>query len=134
VGDRLVDRCGFVGGCRSVKGFVRKLRGRQFAGSLRRERDGDPRRDPSRLRHRAHVLRSAQGGKYRRTSLFVLTLTYSHKPVCLILFRSSSRTRAKLFLKLEKYILTNWPDHYTVRLGAFYRAKQASRIISGGPQ
>ena len=45
MGDRLVDRCGFVGGCRSVKGFVRKLRGRQFAGSLRRERDGDPRRD-----------------------------------------------------------------------------------------
>jgi hypothetical protein len=58
-----VDRCGFAGGCRSVKRFVRKLRGRQFAGSLRRERDGDPRRDPSRLRHRAHVSRSAQGGQ-----------------------------------------------------------------------
>ena len=40
-----------------------------------------------------------RGGKYRRTRLFVLTLSYSHKSVCLSVFRSSSRTRAKLFSK-----------------------------------
>jgi hypothetical protein len=39
------------------------------------------------------MFRDPRSGKYRRTRLFVLTLSYSHKSVCLIEFRSSSRPR-----------------------------------------
>ena len=44
------------------------------------------------------LFRDPRSGKYRRTRLFMLALSYSHRPVCLNVFRSSSQTWAEWFL------------------------------------
>ena len=45
------------------------------------------------------MVRDPQSGKYRRARLFVLTLGYSRKSIRLLVFRSSSQTRAELHKK-----------------------------------
>ena len=94
----LVSDHGFAGDYQAVKRFVRKLRGPRLpeaAGiiltSMGEEAQVDYGSGP--------MVRETQGGKYRRTRLFVLTLGYSRKSVRLLTWRSSARIWAELHEK-----------------------------------
>jgi hypothetical protein len=81
------------------------------------------------------MVRDPQSGKYRRTRLFVLTLSYSRKSVRLLSFRSSTRTWAELHEKAFRrlggstriVVLDNLregvlvPDIYDSSLNPLYR-------------
>ncbi len=94
----LVDTSGFTGAYQSVKRFIRKFRGQQSPEACAvietapgEELQVDYGSGP--------MVRDVQGGKYRRTRLFVLTLGYSRKSVRLMVFGSSSQTWAELHEK-----------------------------------
>jgi len=94
----LVDIYGFTGGYRSVKRFIRKLRGKQLP-EARAVIETAPGEELQVDYGSGPMVRDAQVGKYRRTRLFVLTLGYSRKSVRLLVFRSSSQTWAELHEK-----------------------------------
>jgi len=94
----LVDTYGFPGAYQSVKRFIHKFRGQQSPEACAvietapgEELQVDYGSGP--------MVRDVQGGKYRRTRLFVLTLGYSRKSVRLMVFGSSSQTWAELHEK-----------------------------------
>jgi len=91
----LVSDHGFPGGYETVKRFVRKLRGSELpeaAGIILTAAGEEAQVDYG----SGPMVRDPQSGKYRRTRLFVLTLGYSRKSVCLLVWRSSSRVWAEL--------------------------------------
>jgi transposase len=94
----LVDSHGFAGGYQSVRRFVRNLRGAAtpearaiIETKLGEEAQVDYGTGP--------MVRDPDGGKYRRTRLFVLTLGRSRKSVRILVFRSSVRVWAELHEK-----------------------------------
>ncbi len=91
----LVDVQGFTGGYQSVKRFVRNLLGRRSP-EARVVIETAPGEETQVDYVTGPMVRDAASGKYRRTRLFVLTLGYSRKSVRLLVFRSSSQTRAEL--------------------------------------
>jgi transposase len=130
----LVDRHGFAGGYKSVKRFVRKLRGAPSPEArviietrLGEECQVDYGTGP--------MVRDPDSGKYRRTRLFVLTLGSSRKCVRLLAFRSSARVWAELHEKAFRrlggspriVVLDNLregvlsPDFYDPGLNPLYR-------------
>ena len=92
----LVDDHGFAAGYASVRRFVRQLRGDGAGRGARRHRHGAGRGSAGRLRRGADGAAPPGGGKYRRTRLFVLTLGYSRKAVCLLTWQSSAQIWATL--------------------------------------
>jgi transposase len=91
----LVDTRGFTGGYQSVKRFVRKLVGGPskeacavIETTVGEEAQVDFGTGP--------MVRDPHSGRYRRMRLFVLTLGYSCKSVRLLVFQSSTQTRAEL--------------------------------------
>jgi hypothetical protein len=94
----LVTEHGFECGYQSVKRFVHKLRPSELpqahpviVTAPGEEAQVDYGTGP--------MVRDPQGGKYRRTRLFVMTLGFSRKSIRLLVFRSSSRVWAELHEK-----------------------------------
>jgi len=130
----LVTEHGFERGYQSVKRFVHKLRPVELrqahpviVTAPGEEAQVDYGTGP--------MVRDPQSGKYRRTRLFVMTLGFSRKSICLLVFRSSSRVWAELHEKafrrlggsvhivvldnLREGVLT--PDIYDPTLNPLYR-------------
>lgn len=130
----LVDDHGFVAGYASVKRYVHKLAGEktpEACGIILTEPGEEAQVDYG----EGPMVRSAPGGGYWRTRLFVLTLGYSRKSVRLLLFHSSSRAWAELHERafrrlggsIKVMILDNLregvlkPDIYDPTLNPLYR-------------
>jgi transposase len=94
----LVSESGFSASYQSVKRFVHWLRGAQ-APEARVVIVTAPGEEAQVDYGMGPMVRDAEGGKYRRTRLFVMTLGYSRKSVRLLAFRSSSRIWAELHEK-----------------------------------
>jgi transposase len=94
----LVSEHGFPHGYQTVKRFARKVRGSespQAVGIILTAAGEEAQVDYG----SGPMVRDPQSDKYRRTRLFVLTLGYSRKSVCLLVWRSSSRVWAELHEK-----------------------------------
>jgi|ERR1700719_1714869 len=90
----LVSDHGFLHGYRTVKRFVRKLRGSDLpaaTGIILTEAGEEAQVDCG----SGPIVRHPQSAKYRRTRLFVLTLGYSRKSVRVLAWRSSARIWAE---------------------------------------
>lgn len=130
----LVTEHGFERSYQSVKRFVQKIRPSR-APQARAVIVTAPGEEAQVDYGNGPMVRDPQTGKYRRTRLFVMTLGYSRKSVRLLVFRSSSRTWAKLHEKafrrlggsvrivvldnLKEGVLT--PDIYDAALNPLYR-------------
>src|SRR5262249_2126013 len=142
----LVSDHGFAGDYQAVKRFVRKLRGPQ-----RPEATGiiltAPGEEAQVDYGSGPMARDSQTGKYRRTRLFVLTLSYSRKSVRLLAWRSSAgfwaEIHEKAFRRLRGcarvVVLDNLkegvliPDIYDATLNPLYRDVLAHYGVVGLP-
>src|SRR5277367_2874744 len=130
----LVDSHGFAGGYQSVRRFVCNLRG--AATPEARAIIETPAGEECQVDYgTGPMVRDPDGGKYRRTRLFVLTLGWSRKSVRLLVFRSSARVWAELHEKAFRrlggsprvMVLDNLregviaPDIYDATLNPLYR-------------
>src|SRR6266481_158111 len=86
----LVDKHGFTSSYQSVQRFVLKLRG-AVSPEARVIIETRPGEEAQVDYGTGPMVRDPDGGKYRRTRLFVLTLGCSRKCVRLLTFRSSAR-------------------------------------------
>ena len=130
----LVDRHGFGAGYASVRRFVVKLRGStpvEACGVITTAPGEECQVDYG----EGPMVRHPDGGKYRRTRLFVLTLGYSRKAVRLLVWRSTTRiwaelherafrrlggsTRVVVLDNLREGVIT--PDVYDPKLNPLYR-------------
>jgi transposase len=130
----LVTESGFSHSYQSVKRFVNKL-SPPAAPQARVVIMTEPGEEAQVDYGTGPMVRDQQGGKYRRTRLFVMTLGFSRKSVRLLVFRSSSRVWAELHEKafrrlggsvrivvldnLREGVLT--PDIYDPTLNPLYR-------------
>jgi serine/threonine protein kinase/transposase len=94
----LVTESGFSHSYQSVKRFVNKL-SPPAAPQARVVIMTEPGEEAQVDYGTGPMVRDQQGGKYRRTRLFVMTLGFSRKSVRLLVFRSSSRVWAELHEK-----------------------------------
>src|SRR5271167_3919964 len=142
----LVDSQGFAGGYQSVRRFVCNLRG--AATPEARAIIETPAGEECQVDYgTGPMVRDPDGGKYRRTRLFVLTLGWSRKCVRLLVFRSGARVWAELHEKafrrlggsprivvldnLREGVLT--PDIYDPVLNPLYRDVLAHYGVTAVP-
>jgi transposase len=130
----LVDDHGFTAGYASVKRFLARLRA-TAPPEARVVITTAPREEAQVDYGEGPMVRNRETGKYRRTRLFVFTLTHSRKSVRLIVERSSTRVWAELheraFRRLggsvQVVVLDNLregvmtPDTYDPALNPLYR-------------
>ena len=130
----LVDTCGFTASYQSVQRFVHKLH-MSIPAEARAVIETAHGEEAQVDYGSGPMVRDPHSGRYRRTRLFVLTLSYSRKCVRLLTFQSSTRTWAELheqaFRRLggatKTVVLDNLgegvlkPDIYDPSLNPLYR-------------